>query len=191
MRLVPCGEFWFLRVLKPVRYAKNRNKNTVRFQRIGWKSCTVCVGTGGERASAGKSDEKQRVTSVTYSKVRTISCCNTAEELTRTWRGSRKKNIPYGVNWYPVREIGVVLFEVDEWKWSRTVPMRVPYGMVQCKFPASQLKYRTVFQIEVPYGSAKMFPYGSNMSPVRYIAMQFFPVAIEIPYGVWNTNTVR
>ena len=33
-----------------------------------------CVCTGGERASAGKSDEKQRVTSVTYSKVRTISC---------------------------------------------------------------------------------------------------------------------
>ena len=33
-----------------------------------------CVCTGGERASAGKSDEKQRVTSVSYSKVRMISC---------------------------------------------------------------------------------------------------------------------
>ena len=65
-------------------YKKSRNKNTVRFQRIGWKSRTVCVCTGGERASAGKSDEKQRVTSVTYLKVRTISCCNTAEKLTRT-----------------------------------------------------------------------------------------------------------
>ena len=74
-------------------------------------------------------------------------------------RSGRMKVIPYGSNESPVR-----------------------YGA--CKFPASQLKYRTVFQIEVPYGSAKMFPYGSNMSPVRYIAMQFFPVAIEIPYGV-------
>ena len=34
----------------------------------------VCVCTGGERASAGKSEEKQRVTSVSYSKVTTISC---------------------------------------------------------------------------------------------------------------------
>ena len=44
----------------------------------------VPLATGGERASAGKSDEKQRVTSVMYSKVRTISCCNTAEKLTTT-----------------------------------------------------------------------------------------------------------
>ena len=43
MRFVLCGDFWFLRFLQPVRYAKNRNKNTVRFQRIGWKSRTVCV----------------------------------------------------------------------------------------------------------------------------------------------------
>ena len=67
-------------------------------------------------------------------------------------RSGRMKVIPYGSNESPVR-----------------------YDA--CQFPASQLKYRTVFQIEVPYGSAKM-------SPVRYIAMQIVPVAIETPYGV-------
>ena len=68
----------------PYGSKKTGTKIPYGFKEFGWKSRTVCVGTGGERASAGKSDEKQRVTSVTYSKVRTISCCNTAEKLTRT-----------------------------------------------------------------------------------------------------------
>ena len=61
MRFVLCGDFWFLRFLQPVRYAKNRNKNTVRFQRIGWKSRTVCVcvlvGKEPVRGSPTKSKE--------------------------------------------------------------------------------------------------------------------------------------
>ena len=114
MRFVLCGDFWFLRFLQPVRYAKNRNKNPVQFQRIGWKFRTVCVCTGGERASAGKSDEKQRVTSVTYSKVRTISRWNTAEKLARKWWESRETYIPYGVCCNPDRYFSEVSFETTK-----------------------------------------------------------------------------
>ena len=144
MRFVLCGDFWFLRFLKPVRYAKNRNKNTVRFQRIGWKSCTVCVCTGGERASAGKSDEKQRVTSVSYSKVRTIRVEirprnfqeNDGKAGKRTYhtvfvaipigtsqkcRLKRPKGmVPYGGKNKPVRFSGM---------WETVVESKIPYGI--------------------------------------------------------------
>ena len=43
----------------------------------------VCVLVDKEPVR-GTPNEKLSVTSVTYSKVRTISCCNTAEKLTRT-----------------------------------------------------------------------------------------------------------
>jgi hypothetical protein len=63
MRFVLCGDFWFLRFLQPVRYAKNRNKNTVRFSKnwleIPYGVCVYWWGKSqcGEVRRKAKSDQ--------------------------------------------------------------------------------------------------------------------------------------
>ena len=67
--------FGFLGFCSPYGMQKTGTKIPYGFKELaGNPVATVCACTGGERASAGKSDEKQRVTSVTYLLVRRIPC---------------------------------------------------------------------------------------------------------------------
>ena len=146
--------------MQPVRYAKNRNKNTVRFQRIGWKSRTVCVYWWGKsqcgevRRTLAKSDKCHvprsggfrvairprnfqendgKAGKRTYRTVFVAIPIDTSQKC----RLKRPKGmVPYGGKNKPVRFSGM---------WETVVGSKSPYGIRMHK------KSRTVV-CKQPYG---------------------------------------